>query len=984
MSSRLLRPLPRKFAWAMRVVVYSIVFVIVGGLIYGFSIFMIGTYFQACADQMRKQGPGSVLNSHHEMMACLEGRANFIERWLLESDQQMLAALPSSPCRYVGTWTAERSTLTSRITLRSDGRYSGSVVRGVGTGHTFAGVWGVHDKQIVWLDEDRMVWPLDVNKIDDEGAKGFTLIERNGSRTRFALSGLPVLGKCANVLATDTRKLENNGSTEETRMIVGAGSVVNIASAESNSGKNSAFVNTESATSRPATTLLANPLPLSLRETLFLYEKSSYGEKVNWVTGKTEKIDLPFLLKYPVRDNRENLKRYSLALNKAGLWFAGPVLLLREPDGDTHAINFKYNEPLAVGLNDGSLLIFAMSRTARTFEVFRAQLMEDSQLKLQTIESAPKLYHGIAAVKLKDGRVLVAGGQYSSNEARLFDPKDNSWKATGNMHVSRSHMAMAALPDGRAVVVSSGSRAYSKNPKKTMANQIYGVEIWDPRTNTWALLPNLPLSFRITAFYATTPSVAVLPDGSLVVGGGMHRYVLLLRTKGKSFAPYWTVAGTLPGQRINGIVQAISNQEVVVSGGVSPHPWGACCKYQAEGNRIAWTGDGTHHKSSISLFRRNAAVAHREGITFAGGGWETFRLSFQSTQASSLAELIDYRTGRVTVLPSLPKPLLAGRAIWLDSERVLVKSVTRKKIDVRDLRENLFRAPFGRALEAQAEGYTAIYDRQKNKWSIFEDARIERSELVGMLSKEVILMDPDTKVWAMSTDTNILRELPQRILSRREGAARILKGGKIIVAGGLAQTRVIQAIDADCRQPDCPMRNFGTGSLGPSLRYEILDRGNKEWRLSSPSEAVGESAIIRRDGRVIKLGNIPDKWIIEESNVKGSAWRQLPWPVGLERSVSGDKKTCGYRDGRYRCLIFIGQINDTDVIFFLHAQWERSASGYRFSLWVLAEDEKQWQLIKDGLSEAELMATQTLPVQVMGKSLKASYFLPRKVRVWLE
>lgn len=985
MSNPLFKPLPKKFTWTMRLAVYSVILLIAGGLIYGYSLFMIGTYFQDCAGKMHRRGQGTVLDSHKQIMACLEQRANFIERWFLQSEQQILAALPSSPCRYVGTWTAERSSLTSSITLRSDGRYSGSVVRGTDTGYAFSGVWGVHDKQMIWLDENRMMWPMDVNKIVDEGAKGFTLIERDGSRTRYVLSKLPSLGKCANVLATDTRRLEGNGNTEGTGMIVGAASTDNTPAAKGSSGETGALVNTDSVASRPTTTLIADPLPLSLNESLFLYEKSPYAEKVNWVTGETEKIDLPFILKHPVRDKRKKLKRYSLAANKAGLWFAGPALALREPDGNIRVTNFDYNEPIVVGLDDGSLLIFAKSHTDRTFEIFRAQLMEDKQLKLQPLDSAPKLYHGFAAVKLKDGRVLLVGGQYSANEARLFDPNNNSWQATGDMHVRRSNMAMAALPDGRAVVVSSGSSAYAENPNEAAPSQIYGVEIWDPQTNTWSLLPNLPLSYRIDAHHAERPSVAVLPDGSLVVGGGMHRHVLLLRAKGRTFAPYWTVAGTLPGQRINGIVQALGNQEVVVSGGLGPvSDRGGCCKFQAEGNRISWTTDGIHHTSSISLARRGAAVAHGEGMTLAAGGWETFRLGSQSTQASSLAELIDHRSGQVTILPPLPKPLLAGRAMWLDANRVLVKAVAHKKTDPSDLSENIFHTPFGRVLEAGAEAYSAIYNKRQNNWSIFEDVRIVRSELIGMQNEEAILVDPDVKVWAMNVNTNTLRQLPQRILSRRGGAAQIVQDGKIIIAGGLAQTRVLQAFDADCRQADCQKRYFGQGSLKPSQRYEILQPGGKEWRMSAASEAPGESVVIRRNGRVIKLGNNSKKWVIEASNVEGSAWRQLPWPEGLEPSVTANNKTCGYMDSRRNCLLLSGQLDKHDTIFFVHREWNVKAAKFRYNLWVLSEDEKQWLLIKEGMSKDALMATQTLPIQVGAKSVKASNFIPYKLRLWLE
>lgn len=699
----------------MRLVVYPIILLAVGGIVYGYSQFKIGTYSQACAANTHMQAQEGVLGRHKEVMACLYEEANFIERWILRPDQKMLAALPSSPCRYVGNWAAERSKLTSSINLTHDGRYTGSVVSGVDSGLRFSGVWGVHDNKMVWLDDSRMVWPLDINKIVDEGAKGFTLIERDGSRTRYALSELPASGECANALASENGGVEVSGSTEDTGKNLSASSSLTTPPVVDAGGKTDAPDDTQNVAAPVKTVLLADPLPLNSQETLFLHENIPYAEKVNWVNGKTEKIDLPFITRYPVRDKYKNLKRYALAVNKAGLWFAGPALALREPDGNIQITDFDYHESHIVALNDGSLLVFAKARTERTFEVFRARLTKDKQLTLHALDSAPELHSGFAAVTLNNGRVLVAAGQYTANEARIFNPKDNSWKATGNMHVRRSYMAMAALPDGRAVVVSSGSRAYAADDNDTIVKQIYGVEIWDPVTNSWSLLPSLPLSFRINAHHAIKPSMAVLPDGSLVVGGGMHRHVLLLRATGKTFARYWTVAGSLPGQRINGIVQALSNQEVVVSGGVGPvRKDGGCCKYQALGDRINWAGDGSYSSSSISLARRGAAVAHREGVSFAAGGWESFSLSSQTTQASSFAELINHQTGQVTTLPPLPKPMPVGQAIWLDAERVLVKSVAQGKTDPRGHAENIFRAHFGRTLEAEAGGYSAIYDKQQN------------------------------------------------------------------------------------------------------------------------------------------------------------------------------------------------------------------------------------------------------------------------------
>jgi hypothetical protein len=52
------------------------------------------------------------------------------------------------------------------------------------------------------------------------------------------------------------------------------------------------------------------------------------------------------------------------------------------------------------------------------------------------------------AVRLADGHVLVAGGQYSTS-AELYDPATNGWTPTGSMNVGRISFTGTLLRDGR-------------------------------------------------------------------------------------------------------------------------------------------------------------------------------------------------------------------------------------------------------------------------------------------------------------------------------------------------------------------------------------------------------------------------------------------------------------------------------------------------------------------------------------------------------
>ena len=98
-------------------------------------------------------------------------------------------------------------------------------------------------------------------------------------------------------------------------------------------------------------------------------------------------------------------------------------------------------------------------------------------------------YHHVAAL-LPDGRVLVAGGwALTSNSdkslasAEIYDPATNRWTATGSMATGRARGNIAALPDGRVLVVDGVDPAYH-----VMAT----AEIWDLASGRWRPTGRLP------------------------------------------------------------------------------------------------------------------------------------------------------------------------------------------------------------------------------------------------------------------------------------------------------------------------------------------------------------------------------------------------------------------------------------------------------------------------------------------------------------
>jgi hypothetical protein len=767
-----------------------------------------------------------------------------------------------------------------------------------------------------------------------------------------------------------------------------------------------------SASSEYRQVLVADPLPLGSQATFFVYPnglngQQLRGERKNWRTGVSEY----FTLDLPAHDRKNGLRRYTLASNAKGVWLAGAAVMLLEPDGKTYRAELPVGEVpdrgmtayeeggevVAVGLDDGSLLVLHKLRGDDKGKAFRVRLqgLLSKELSIQPLTSAPKFNYGIAAVKLADGRVLMTGGYTSQNQAWLYDPRRDTWEPTGNMSVGRMYMGLAALPDGRAFVAGSSWISGASDSNSVRLGVVYGAELWDPRTGLWTALPSLPLSFKVTAHHATGPSAAVLPDGSLVVGGGLHRHVVLLRARGKEFASHWTVAGSLPEQRVSGIVQALGNNEVVVSGGLGMTPSDQCCWSREGGDRLVWQRDGEERAESLSLDRADAVVAHRGQLSFAAGGWESFHMSFAATQASAVAELIDHRNQRVRALPPLPYPLLAGRAIWLDDDRVLVKAVSHST-----RYEQSFRGMDGRSLEADSSGFLAIYSRRQSDWSILDDPRLALADLAGAVNNEAILVGTDAKVWAVALADFAVREFPRMVNARAGGVSRIVADGRIVVAGGNAQAGTIEAIDADCRRADCPVSNFGYGGLQPSRRHEIFNPATDRWQLSAESQGAGESAVIRPDGRVVTLGLVtanspgsqeasgPDRnrWLVEESNSAGTGWRDLVLPVVESDATKRGDAYCGEDNSVRKCMLLLGEHPGLPggMVFLLQWRWDYKTRSQRHDLWVMSDETKQWTAVaKD--QTVEQLRTGNFPLRRFeGKTLFGAQFALNKVRLWIE
>jgi hypothetical protein len=111
------------------------------------------------------------------------------------------------------------------------------------------------------------------------------------------------------------------------------------------------------------------------------------------------------------------------------------------------------------------------------------------------------------AIKLNDGRVLIAGGYNEAilNSCEIYDPSTGQFTPTGSMNAGHSNMPMVLLDDGRVMVV-EGNIAYYTYPTPPS-------EIYDPTSGTWSIVPSPAVGI------ALSPAVTLNNGNVLAISG---------------------------------------------------------------------------------------------------------------------------------------------------------------------------------------------------------------------------------------------------------------------------------------------------------------------------------------------------------------------------------------------------------------------------------------------------------------------------------
>ena len=122
---------------------------------------------------------------------------------------------------------------------------------------------------------------------------------------------------------------------------------------------------------------------------------------------------------------------------------------------------------------------------------------------------------GASFTLLADGRVLTAGGEADGRQSSIFDARSRSSVSSGRLQGGRSYHGAVRLRDGRVMVAGGLVPADSLAPTEARES-IASVEIWSPQSGEWTAGPPLDVPTH-------RANAVQLPDGRVLITGSLSR-----------------------------------------------------------------------------------------------------------------------------------------------------------------------------------------------------------------------------------------------------------------------------------------------------------------------------------------------------------------------------------------------------------------------------------------------------------------------------
>jgi hypothetical protein len=261
--------------------------------------------------------------------------------------------------------------------------------------------------------------------------------------------------------------------------------------------------------------------------------------------------------------------------------------------------------------------------------------------------------YGQFVVKLLDGRVLMAGGQYDEGDhstAEIYDPVRNAWSWAPPMREKRTWGSAVTLRDGRVLVIGGGVAATSS-------------ELFDPALSRWTHVASPPGLLRS----GIGPPVLLRDGRVLVVGGDLDGG--RASAQAAIFDPArgtWTKARRMIDGRSAPSTALLPDGRVLVVGGArsfAGRPLASAEVYDPV--RDAWA-----KVASPSIAPAEAAMTSLEDgrILIAGG----YGYAGYASDPLASAEIYDPTTDTWVAAPSMHEARFGHAAVRLEDGSVLV------------------------------------------------------------------------------------------------------------------------------------------------------------------------------------------------------------------------------------------------------------------------------------------------------------------------
>jgi Galactose oxidase, central domain/Kelch motif len=205
-----------------------------------------------------------------------------------------------------------------------------------------------------------------------------------------------------------------------------------------------------------------------------------------------------------------------------------------------------------------------------------------------------------AAVRLPDGRVLVAGGAEYTSSAEVYDPATNRWTPTGSMSVDRYDYTATLLRDGRVLVV--GGYSLSSVGRSTVLSELY-----DPATGRWTVTGSLRTPRR-------NHTATLLPDGTVLVAGGFNRDGWL--RSAELYNPArgrWSHVAPMTTAREHASAILLGTGRVLVADGGNPSALRSAELYDPSSGRWSVTGSMNGYGGTAALLQDGHVLVASSG-----------------------------------------------------------------------------------------------------------------------------------------------------------------------------------------------------------------------------------------------------------------------------------------------------------------------------------------------------------------------------------